>query len=173
AKNEPTPITPKTVPIPTTPEPQKIIEERIKTSTIPETPSQEQVKISEPVPPKEESILANELENLLAQKQDKSISQSDFLEDASWSGAPRKTIIFPKITEKIPSEYQARGYGYSVTASITFSPQGWVSAVELLKSSGDPVIDNVFRNELRKIRIEESSKNSYDTVVKTFTISIK
>ncbi|MGL4393748.1 MAG: hypothetical protein ACRCS8_00775 [Brevinema sp.] len=162
---------PAPVPKPITPEPQK--PEEKKTETLPEAkPVQEQIKTT-PTPPKEEEVLANELENLLAQKQDTKTVHSDFLDDASWTGSPRKTIIFPKITEKIPAEYKARGYGYSVTASITFSPQGWVSSVELLKSSGDPVIDNVFRNELRKIRIEESDKNAYDTVVKTFTISVK
>lgn len=136
-----------------------------------EKPLENQEKIQEE--PKEVDILANELDALLAEKKDKQIIQSDFLDDAYWSGSPRKTIAFPNISEQIPNEYKARGYGYSVTASMTFSPQGWVSSVELIRSSGDPRIDGIFRNELRKIRIEQSQKDTYETVVKTFTISIK
>ncbi|MGL4561076.1 MAG: hypothetical protein ACRCV0_02135 [Brevinema sp.] len=164
-------IPPKSIPVPIIEEiaTPPVLEEKLQPTPV-ETTLPETIK---PQEPKEEELLAHELENLLAQKKDEKIQQSDFLENASWSGAPRKTIIFPKITEQIPDQYKARGYGYSVTASMTFSPQGWVSSVELIKSSGDPIIDNIFRNELRKIRIEESSKNTYDTVVKTFTISIK
>jgi len=124
------------------------------------------------ITPNQSELLANELDSILNQNITIKKTQ-DFLENASWSGSPRKTIAFPNLNDKIASQYQSRGYGFSVTAKIIFSPQGWVSSVELLQSSGDPRIDRIFRNELRKIRIEESPKENYDTIIKTFTISIK
>ncbi|MDK2818747.1 MAG: hypothetical protein KFW21_04790 [Spirochaetota bacterium] len=116
--------------------------------------------------------ISDTLDNLLNQKTQKKAS-SDVLADAQWSGTPRKTLLFPNLIASIPQQYKSRGYGFSITAKITFSPQGWVSAVELLRTSGDPRIDSIFRTELRKIRIEPSSKTSYDTITKTFTISVK
>lgn len=116
--------------------------------------------------------ISDTLDDLLNQKTQKKAS-SDVLADAQWSGTPRKTLLFPNLIASIPQQYKSRGYGFSITAKITFSPQGWVSAVELLRTSGDPRIDSIFRTELRKIRIEPSSKTSYDTITKTFTISVK
>lgn len=128
--------------------------------------------ITEPPTPSQSEILADKLDDILDQNTSH-VPEIDFLVNASWSGTPRKTIAFPNLSAQIPSDYQSRGYGFSVTAKIIFSPQGWVSSVELIQSSGDPRIDRIFRNELRKIRIEESTNPNYDTIIKTFTISVK
>lgn len=103
----------------------------------------------------------------------KQYHNNDLLSDATWSGQPRKTIFFPDLAQSIPERYHAKGYGFSVTAKITFDPQGWVSSLELLHTSGDPYIDSIFRIELRKIQIEHGTSTVYDTIVKTFTISVK
>ena len=138
------------------------------------TPPVQQVK---PVAPKVPVVdktqeMSDKLDDVLNKKTQKK-STADALADANWSGTPRNTISFPNLTASIPQQYKSRGYGFSITAKITFSPQGWVSGVELLRASGDPRIDGIFRTELRKIRIEPSKKTSYDTITKTFTISVK
>ncbi len=117
--------------------------------------------------------LSEELDQLLAQKTTSTTKSTDELADATWSGAPRKTISFPNIVASIPGEYKARGYGFSVTAKITFSQQGWVSSVELTQGSGDPRIDGIFRTELRKIRVEPIQVVRSDTITKTFKVSVK
>ncbi|MGL5254741.1 MAG: hypothetical protein ACRC9L_07100 [Brevinema sp.] len=124
----------------------------------------------------ENDNIANQVDSLLAtraKKAEPSPSSSDFLAGGSWIGSPRKTIAFPNIKARIDELENKQGYGYSVTARITFTAQGWVSMVELTRASGDPRIDNIFRNELRKIRIEESRVGSVDTVIKSFVISVQ
>ncbi|MGL4677541.1 MAG: hypothetical protein ACRCWI_07745 [Brevinema sp.] len=146
----------------------------------PITPNTEPIQPSPPIDkiPVVEQVknvnkdLSDELEQLLAKK-DNIATDVDFLADASWIGTPRKTLSFPNLTASIPQHYKTRGYGFAVTARLTFSSQGWVSSVELVQGSGDPRIDSIFRTELRKIRIEPSSKNSYDTITKTFKVSVK
>ncbi|MGL5721490.1 MAG: hypothetical protein ACRCY4_03720 [Brevinema sp.] len=125
----------------------------------------------------ENDDLANQVDSLLASRPNNTSSpastSSDFLAGGSWIGSPRKTIAFPNIKARIDELENQQGYGYSVTARITFTAQGWVSMVELTRASGDPRIDNIFRNELRKIRIEESRIGSVDTVIKSFVISVQ
>ena len=170
-KENPAPTPPKEVTPPAQNSPQAVT---------PPAPIQKTIEKQAPVPvvtepkkvAKEESELASALDDILTKKTSTKAA-SDFLADAAWTGTPRKTIDFPNITSKIPPQYKNRGYGFSVTAKITFSAQGWVSGVELLHTSGDPRIDSIFRSELRKIRIEESSKNGFDTIIKTFTVSVK
>lgn len=98
---------------------------------------------------------------------------SDPLNDAAWSTKPRKTLFFPDIQSKIPAEYQKKGMGYSVKVKIAFDMNGLAVRVDLLESSGDAVIDNLFLTELRKIRVEPSSTPGIDEISKTFTISVK
>lgn len=171
-----------------TPTVAKEIRPVLKTPTITEQPIKEEINkpppqtiepltIEKEIPNEVKKVsqqqqLASELDNLLKKRIVKT-SPTDFLANATWSGTPRKTISFPKLATQIPQQYKSRGYGFSVTAKITFSPQGWVSSVQLVHTSGDPRIDNIFRTELRKIRIEESKKNTYDTITKTFTVSVK
>lgn len=123
---------------------------------------------------KQKDIVTEKLDSILEKKEQTTTKQpSDFLANASWMGTPRKTIAFPNIASRISELQNTRGYGYSVTARITFTPQGWVSSVELIRTSGDPRIDHIFRNELRKIRIEENKSGQVDTVIKSFNISVK
>ena len=124
----------------------------------------------------ENDSLASQVDSLLAARPknaESAPSSSDFLAGGSWIGSPRKTLAFPNIKARIDELENQQGYGYSVTARITFTAQGWVSMVELTRASGDPRIDNIFRNELRKIRIEESRIGSVDTVIKSFVISVQ
>ena len=150
---EPTPVTPKVVTPPAPVQQAKPV--------APSTPVVDKTK-----------EMSDKLDDAL-NKKTQTKSTVDALADAKWSGTPRKTLSFPNLTAKIPQQYKSRGYGFSITAKISFSPQGWVSSVELLRSSGDPRIDGIFRTELRKIRIEPSKKTTYDTITKTFTISVK
>ncbi len=143
-----------------------------KTQTSP-TPVQQATPVTPKIPTVDKTKeISDKLDDVLNKKTQKK-SSTDALADAQWSGTPRKTLSFPNLTAKIPQQYKSRGYGFSITAKITFSPQGWVSGVELLRASGDPRIDGIFRTELRKIRIEPSKKTTYDTITKTFTISVK
>ncbi len=98
---------------------------------------------------------------------------ADPLNDAKWSSKPRKTLFFPDIQSKIPVEYRKKGMGYSVKVEIAFDMNGLAVRVDLLESSGDPVIDNLFLTELRKIRVESSPKAGIDEISKSFTISVK
>lgn len=123
---------------------------------------------------KQNDTITEKLDSILQKKeQTPNKKADDFLANASWIGKPRKTIAFPNISARISELQNIQGYGYSVTARITFTPQGWVSSVELIRASGDPRIDHIFRNELRKIRIEENKSGQVDTVIKTFNISVK
>lgn len=154
--------------LPVKPVPTNIPQKNIQTptSTKPLSPMKAQeIKKTKP-------DLASDLDKLLDASSFKP-STIDQLSDATWAGKPRKAIFFPDLSSSIPFHYQSKGYGFSVTAKITFNPQGWVSAVELLHSSGDSFIDSIFRTELRKIQIESSMNNLYETIVKTFTISVK
>lgn len=102
-----------------------------------------------------------------------SSASGDPLSDASWSFVPRKTIYFPDIESKIPAEYRQRGMGYSVKVRITFDRFGNATAVDLVESSGDPTIDNIFLIQLRKIRVEPIDVIRTDVVLKTFTIKLR
>ncbi|MGL5956039.1 MAG: hypothetical protein ACRC0X_05485 [Brevinema sp.] len=147
--------------------PQQAVPKIDTTPPVAEIPIVEQPIVKTP-----KKDLSDELEQLL-NKKDTKVSDTDFLADASWVGSPRKTLSFPNLTASIPQQYKTRGYGFAVTARITFSSQGWVSSIELIQGSGDPRIDSIFRTELRKIRIEPISKNSFDTITKTFKVSVK
>ena len=100
-------------------------------------------------------------------------SGGDPLIDASWSSAPRKTLFFPDIESRIPAEYRQRGMGYSVRVRIAFDKNGLATSVELLESSGDSTIDNIFLVQLRKVRVESINADRLDVVTKTFTISLR
>ncbi len=100
-------------------------------------------------------------------------SGGDPLSDASWSSAPRKTLFFPDIESRIPAEYRQRGMGYSVRVRITFDRNGLATGVEMLESSGDPTIDNIFMVQLRKVRVEAINSDRTDVVTKTFKISLR
>lgn len=167
-QKDPVPSPPKisdTKPTPL-PEPKEIIEEKpiLPDIDVPETIQEN--KQPDPITEKLDAIF---------QKKEQTVNKTtdDFLANASWIGRPRKTIAFPNIAARISTLQNTQGYGYSVTARITFTPQGWVSSVELIRASGDPRIDHIFRNELRKIRIEENKSGQVDTVIKTFNISVK
>lgn len=101
------------------------------------------------------------------------IGKGDPLSDAEWSAAPRKTVFFPDIQSKIPAKYRKKGLSYSLTARISFDPNGLAIKADIIKSSGDPAIDSVFNAELRKIRIESISGTRVDEITKTFSISLK
>ncbi|MGL4367984.1 MAG: hypothetical protein ACRCTQ_06895 [Brevinemataceae bacterium] len=145
----------------------KQIQEKTISSTQPE-------QLTSTVPVQNSSTSKTDLEKLLDQKQKSSTtSDSDFLSDGRWSGNSRKTTSFPDLTKNIPQKYKRQGYGVSITVKLTFSPEGWVSSLQIIKSSGDPYIDNLFRNELRTVRIEPIQTATYDTIIKTFNVSIR
>jgi outer membrane biosynthesis protein TonB len=97
----------------------------------------------------------------------------DPLSDASWGSRPRKTTFFPDIQSKIPDQYKRKGLNYSITVRLTFDKNGLASMVEIITSSGDPAIDSIFNEELRKIRVEPIDVDRIDKVTKIFKISLK
>jgi hypothetical protein len=101
------------------------------------------------------------------------IGKGDPLSDAEWSASPRKTLYFPDIQSKIPADYRKKGLSFSLTARISFDPNGLAIKADIVKSSGDPAIDSVFNEELRKIRIESISGTRVDEITKTFSISLR
>lgn len=163
--NPPTPVKQTPPPVKQPPAPVKPTPSPVKQTPTPVKPA------TTPTPPAPKDF-SQELDQLLDKKKTKK-THSDFLADGNWSGSPRKTLTFPNLIGSIPPQYKARSYGFSVTAKITFSHQGWVSAVELVQGSGDPRIDGIFRTELRKIRVEPSKGTQYDTILKTFKVSVK
>lgn len=97
----------------------------------------------------------------------------DPLGDVNWSIKPRRTLFFPDIQTKIPEKYKKKGLGYSITSRIAFDKNGLAIKVDIITSSGDPNIDNIFSSELRKIRVEPINENRIDEITKTFPISLK
>ncbi len=135
------------------------------------TREQSQEQLAQQQRRQQQQKLSRELDDLLNSKTQR---QADFLDGASWTGSPRRTVSFPDLLASIPKEYRDRGYGFSVTAKITFNQQGLVASIDLVQGSGDPRIDSVFRSELRKIRIEPKQGDArYDSITKTFTVSVK
>ncbi len=100
-------------------------------------------------------------------------SGGDPLSDASWGLRPRKTTFFPDIQSKIPDKYKKKGLSYSITVILTFDKNGLASRVEIISSSGDPAIDSIFNEELRKIRVEPIDEDRIDKITKVFKISLK
>jgi TonB family protein len=101
------------------------------------------------------------------------LSSGDPLSDASWGAKPRKTTFFPDIQSRIPDKYKKKGLSYSVTVSLTFDRNGLATGVEIITSSGDPAIDSIFNEELRKVRVEPIDADRIDKVTKIFKISLK
>lgn len=101
------------------------------------------------------------------------IPESDPLKGADWSAAPRKTLFFPDIASRIPEEYRKKGQNYIIKMRITFDKNGLAVKTEVIRTSGDPMIDSIFQTELRKIKVEAINRDRLDEVVKTFTISLK
>ncbi len=99
--------------------------------------------------------------------------RGDPLSGGKWSSRVRKTIFFPDIQSKIPDELKKKGIGYSVTARIRFDRNGLAIVVEIIKSSGNSKIDQIFNTELKKIRVEPVDDNVIDEVVHTFKIRVK
>ncbi|MGA2141717.1 MAG: hypothetical protein ABSG94_04765 [Brevinematales bacterium] len=97
----------------------------------------------------------------------------DPLSDASWGSKPRKTTFFPDIQSRIPEKYKKKGLSYSVTVNLSFDRNGLATGVEIITSSGDPAIDSIFNEELRKIRVEPIDADRIDKVTKIFKISLK
>ncbi len=95
----------------------------------------------------------------------------DALSGGKWSGKARRTIFFPDIQSKLPDELRKKGIGYSVTARIKFDKNGLAVSVEIIKSSGNSKVDQIFNTELKKIRVEPSDRS--DEVTHTFRILIK
>jgi len=98
---------------------------------------------------------------------------SDPLGDATWKSRPRKTIFFPDIAAKIREKIPNPLMGYSVTARIVFDSQGLAVRVDIVRSSGDPMIDSIFLTELKKIRVEAIADERLDEITKTFKISVR
>lgn len=167
--------TPKVAPVvnKAKPIPKKVVPVPVPQPAPPTKPAPiQEKKVEQATPTPAPKDFSQELDQLLTKKNTIE-EKKDFLADAKWGGTPRKTLSFPNLTASIPQHYKSRGYGFSITARITFSHQGWVSSVELVQGSGDPRIDGVFRTELRKIRIEPSKNTQYDTIIKTFKVSVK
>ncbi len=97
----------------------------------------------------------------------------DPLSGVNWSSKPRKTVFFPDIQSKIPDEYKIKGMSYSITAKIAFDRNGLAIRVDIVRSSGDPIIDRIFFTELKKIRIESIDENRIDEISKSFSINLK
>lgn len=98
---------------------------------------------------------------------------TDPLGDAGWSKRPRKTVYFPNIQSKIPARYKMKGMSYAITAKIAFDSNGLATRVEIVASSGDANIDNIFFSELKKVRVEPIPENRIDVITKRFSISLK
>jgi outer membrane biosynthesis protein TonB len=98
---------------------------------------------------------------------------TDPLGDANWKSRPRKTIFFPDIASKIREKVANPLMGYTVTAKIVFDSQGLAVRVDIVRSSGDPLIDSIFLSELKKIRVEAITEERLDEITKTFKISVR
>lgn len=114
-----------------------------------------------------------EIEQATPEESKRGAPSGDPLSDANWSVKPRRTLFFPDIQSKIPEKYKKKGLSYSITVRITFDKNGLATRVEIVSSSGDPKIDSIFNNELRKIRVESISESRVDEIAKTFKISLK
>jgi len=99
--------------------------------------------------------------------------QGDPLGGAQWSSQPRKVVSFPDIKSKIPDEYKKKGLSYSLTARIAFDKNGLAVRVDIISSSGDPTIDDIYHNELRKILVEPTSDDVVVEVTQNFLIDLK
>ncbi len=133
----------------------------------------------------EDDILAKSIEKALQSTGKKATGTSasagsgqqgtgtDPLGDASWKSRPRKTIFFPDIASKIREKVSNPLMGYTVTAKIVFDSQGLAVRVEIIRSSGDPLIDSIFLSELKKIRVEAISDDRLDEITKTFKVSVR
>ncbi len=106
-------------------------------------------------------------------KNNSAVPDNDPLKGADWSAAPRKTLFFPDIASKIPEEYKKKGQNYIIKMRISFDKNGLAVKTEIIRTSGDPMIDSIFQTELRKIKVEAINRERVDEVVKTFTISVK
>jgi hypothetical protein len=115
----------------------------------------------------------DEVEKATPGESKKGISSGDPLSDATWSVKPRRTLFFPDIQSKIPDKYKKKGLSYSITVRIAFDKNGLATRVEIVSSSGDPKIDSIFNNELRKIRVESIPESRTDEITKTFKISLR
>ncbi|MCX7883006.1 MAG: hypothetical protein N2314_07275 [Brevinematales bacterium] len=147
--------------------------------TLPSTSSSEVQEESE------DDILAKSIEKALQSTGKKGTGSSatsatgqqgtgtDPLGDANWRSRPRKTIFFPDIASKIKEKVSHPLMGYTVTAKITFDSQGLAVRVDIVRSSGDPLIDSIFLSELKKIRVEAISDERLDEITKTFKISVR
>ncbi|MGC8765325.1 MAG: energy transducer TonB [Brevinematia bacterium] len=122
---------------------------------------------------RESEELLKDIDAAVSGKNEGTIDKSDPLSGGKWSSRSRKTIFFPDIQSKIPPELKKKGIGYSVTAKIRFDKNGLAIGVEIIKSSGNSVIDQLFNTELKKIRVEPVNENVTDEVIHTFQIKVK
>ncbi|MFN4216581.1 MAG: hypothetical protein ACK4HQ_04195 [Brevinematales bacterium] len=133
----------------------------------------------------EDDILAKSIEKALQSTGKKSTGTAatsatgqqgtgtDPLGDANWKSRPRKTIFFPDIASKIKEKVANPLMGYTVTARIVFDSQGLAVRVDIVRSSGDPMIDSIFLSELKKVRVEAITEERLDEITKTFKISVR
>ncbi len=98
-------------------------------------------------------------------------TKTDVLSGGKWSGKARRTIFFPDIQSRLPDELRKKGIGYAVTARIKFDKNGLATFVEIIRSSGNSKVDQIFNTELKKIRVEPAETS--DEVIHTFKIQIK
>jgi len=98
---------------------------------------------------------------------------NDPLSGGRWSSRARRTIFFPDIQSRLPAELRKKGIGYSVTAKIRFDKNGLPVYVEIVKSSGNQIVDSIFNSELKKIRVEPVEQNVVDEVIHTFKIYVR
>lgn len=148
---------------------EKNITEETKEKEIPQTGNKENVK------DKDDDLLKNIDEAIKTGSEKNNVSgketKSDLLSGGKWSGKARRTIFFPDIQSRLPEELRKKGIGYSVTAKIKFDKNGLATYVEIIKSSGNSKVDQIFNTELKKIRVEPAETT--DEVIHTFKIQIR
>ncbi|MCX7821234.1 MAG: energy transducer TonB [Brevinematales bacterium] len=150
---------------------ERNISEKSKEKNIPETGNKENTKEEE-----DDDLLKNIDEaikkgNTKNNTTEEGTSKSDVLSGGQWSGKARRTIFFPDIQSRLPDELRKKGIGYAVTARIKFDKNGLATYVEIIKSSGNSKVDQIFNTELKKIRVEPAETT--DEVIHTFRIQIR
>ncbi|MGC8769958.1 MAG: energy transducer TonB [Brevinematia bacterium] len=148
---------------------EKNISEKPKEKEVPQTGNKEKVKDEDDDLLKniDEAIKTGSAKNNSAGEE----TRSDVLSGGKWSGKARRTIFFPDIQSRLPEELRKKGIGYAVTAKIKFDKNGLATYVEIIKSSGNSKVDQIFNTELKKIRVEPAETT--DEVIHTFRIQIR
>ncbi len=92
-------------------------------------------------------------------------------ENAKWTYSPRRVVKW--VEPQIPQSVRKKGRTYRITLRFYIEPDGTVSRVDLIKSSGEPKLDYAFIRAMRKILFDRASYGKTEKAVVTFTVKVK